>query len=266
MPSLAHFASKRCVVRKSLAIYACIPLLAGACENVTGNDDGTLAIRFATYSATRASANVPPSSSADELVLTGTNGTLRIEDIRLIVSELELERTEGSCASEPEDDEDCEEFESGPFLVDLPLGTGAVTLAADQIPAGTYTELEFEVEDLSDDDDPLEPAGLQNILSQITTTYPNFPRSASMVVKGTFTPVGGSARPFIVYFDAEIEVEKDLIPPVTVPEATAITVHVNPDAWFKKGSQVVDLSQLNGRLIEFELEIESGFEDVEIDD
>lgn len=253
-------------MRKSLAVYACLPLLAGACDNLTGNDDGTLAIRFATYSATRTPANVSFSSLADELVLTGTNGTLRIEDIRLIVSELELERTEGSCAGEREDDEDCEEFESGPFLVDLPLGTGAVTLAADQIPAGTYSELEFEVEDLDDDDDAPDSNRLQPILAQITTLYPNFPRSASMVVKGTFTPIGGSARPFIVYFDAEIEVEKDLIPPVTVPEASAITVHVNPDAWFRKGPQVVDLSQLNGRLVEFELEIESGFHDVEIDD
>ncbi len=255
-------------MKKSLAVYASIPLLVGACDNFTGNDDGRLAIRFATSAATRTSANVSFSSSTDALVLTGTNGTLRIEDIRLIVSELELARTEGSCASENEDDgEDCEEFESGPFLVDLPLGTGAVTVAADQIPAGTYTKLEFEVEDLIDDDEGArERPDLQTILAQIKTVYPDFPRSASMVVKGTFTPVGGTAQPFLVYFDAEIEVERDLMPPVTIPGATAITVNVYPDSWFRRGLQLVNLAQLNGRLVEFELEIENGFEEVEIDD
>jgi hypothetical protein len=66
--------------------------------------------------------------------------------IRLIVSEIELERAEGACVGE--DDDDCEEFEGGPFLVNLLDGTGDEVVNA-IIPAGSYTEFEFEVENLA---------------------------------------------------------------------------------------------------------------------
>lgn len=251
--------------------------LAAACDGeATGAGGGRVAIRFAGSIGARAAQAVAFShaGTADVLTLTGTNGTLRIEDVRLIVSELELEQPDGGCPGTAGDDghadDGCEEFESGPFLVDLPLGTGSVTLATDEVAPGTYDELEFEVEDLEaeEDDDAGERQAIQSLLSQLRSVYPDFPTGASMVAHGTFTPAGSTAaQPFTVYFDAEIEVEMDLEPPVTVPGASSLTVHVDPAAWFKPGAQVVNLAALDGRIIEFHSQLRDGMQEVdEIDD
>jgi hypothetical protein len=256
-----------------------LALALAACHgDATGSGGARVAIRFATATGARTAQAPSPSFSHagtnDVLTLTGTNGTLRIEDIRLIVSELELERSDGGCAAAAgvgdDHGEECEEFESGPFLVDLPLAGGAVTLATDQVAPGTYDELDFEVEDLEadEDDDSGERQAIQSLLAQLRTVYPAFPGGASMVAHGTFTPAGSTAaQPFTVYFDAEIEVEMDLDPPVTVPGASSLTVQVNPASWFKPGAQVVNLAALDGRIIEFHSQLRDGMEEVdEIDD
>ena len=252
-----------------------LALALAACDgSATGADGGRVAVRFATSSAARAAlapsgAPGPRFSHAgtsDVLEIAGTNGTLRIEDIRLIVSELELEAADGSCVGEDDGDDGCEEFESGPFLVDLPLAGGAVTLATDQIAPGTYDELEFEVEDLEadDDDDAGERQAIQSLLAALRGVYPGFPSRAEMVAHGTFTPAGSATpQPFTVYFDAEIEVEMELSPPVTVPGATALVVVVDPALWFTEGARVVNLAALDGRMIEFHSQLRDGIEEVD---
>jgi hypothetical protein len=253
--------------KKGLVLSALLAAAAG-CDNPAGDDEGRVAIRFAASTASRSAAVSPSfSGSAQALLLTGTNGTLRIEDIRMIVSEFELERAEGSCVEE-RDDDDCEEFEGGPFLLGLPLAGGSITLTRQEIPAGTYTELEFEVEDLDadEDDDGAERQAIQGLLATLRADYPGFPSGASMVVRGTFTPTGGSPQPFTVYFDAEIEVEKELVPPVEVPDTEALTVNVDPGLWFRSGGQVMNLAVLNGKVVEFEAKLGEGFGKVEIDD
>lgn len=246
-------------------------LAAAGCDgDGTGAGGGRVAIRFATTGGTQPTRDGAPrfshAGTGDVLVLTGTNGTLRIEDVRLIVSELELEQSDGSCVAEDDADDHCEEFESGPFLVDLPLAGGAVTLTTDQVAPGTYDELEFEVEDLEaeDDDDPAERQVIQSLLGQLRSVYPAFPAGASMVVHGTFTAAGSTtAQPFTVYFDAEIEVEMELQPPVTVPGAGTLTVHVDAAAWFKPGAQVVNLAALDGRTVEFHSQFRDGIDEVD---
>ena len=246
-------------------------LAAAGCDgDGTGAGGSRVAIRFATTGGAQATRALAPrfshAGTGDVLALTGTNGTLRIEDVRLIVSELELEQSDGSCVAEDDGDDHCEEFESGPFVVDLPLAGGAVTLTTDQVAPGTYHELEFEVEDLEpeDDDGPGERQAIQSLLGQLRSVYPGFPSGASMVAHGTFTPSGSTtAQPFTVYFDAEIEVEMDLEPPVTVPGAGSLTVHVNPAAWFRQGAQVVNLAALDGRTVEFHSQIRDGMEEVD---
>ena len=120
-----------------------LALLVAACSDSTGAGNGNVAIRFVTSAGARQAISAGPSynhaGTSDVLTLTGTNGTLQLQDVRLIVSKLELERADGSCASAGgEDDEgECEEFEGGPFLVDLPLSGGSVTVSTEQVAAGT---------------------------------------------------------------------------------------------------------------------------------
>lgn len=248
--------------RKAFAL-ALVPLAAAACDGSTGpNAREQVAIRFATAGgASLASGASFAHAGSDALVL--QDGTV-ITDVRLIVSEFELERAEGACL-DGQDDDDCEKFEALPSLLDLPLGGGAVTVATDLVPEGSYTALEFEVEDLDlddvedrDDEDADDAAKRQAIASIGTTLrglYPQFPEAASMVVHGR----SAAGTEFTVYFDAEIEVEVEFADPFTVPGATALTVNVDPAAWF----QGLSLPALNGRTVEFEFEaeFESGFED-----
>jgi hypothetical protein len=91
-----------------------------------------------------------------------------------------------------------------------------------------------------------------------------------MVVEGAFTPTGGDARRFRVFFDAEVEVEIDLEPPLIVgSDGTGSAPWwstCSPARWFERANGTVrDLSQFEGELIELEVEIEDGFVDVEFD-
>ena len=240
-----------------------------ACDAIGGpGDGGRVSVRFATRSAGQLSANLVSGGDArllSDLVVTGTNGTLVIEDIRFIVQELELESSDEirNCddddddeyddddnilvAGRDDDEEDDEcEFEGGPFIVDLNLD-GATTISTGDVPPGTYDRLEFEVEDLEvdDDDEDDEASKYSAVLAEMRAAYPNFPSRASLVVKGT-----QNGQPFIVYFRSDIEVSQAISPPLVVPGDDVITIDLDPALWFKNGGQVLNLLALNGRLID----------------
>lgn len=277
------------MVKKKLSGCAVALVLgAGVLAGCGGDGAGPTAqvsIRFAAGAApapaagrSSASFSVFGTGAPNELVITGSNGTLRITDIRVIVDEFELERTETvNCDVEPEP-AGCADFEQRFLFVDVPVvGEQPVTVAAQAIPAGTYEALEFEVEDLETDaDDPEDAADATlalALLNTIRTTggFSDWPAKASMVVVGSFTPTGGTARPFRVYFEAEIEVEIEFLPPLTVTEGVSesFSIQLSPQLWFLNADGTVrDLSlddfATTGRLVEFELEIDDGF-DLEID-
>ena len=120
-----------------------------ACGDATGSGNGRVAIRFGTEPSAGSRSVVDGSAAAlsvavaDEVVATGTNGTLKIEDVVFIVSEVTLKRAENAeCRHDVKREEhrdgdkskegekrreenvECKKFEGGPFLVDLPLGGG----------------------------------------------------------------------------------------------------------------------------------------------
>lgn len=257
---------------RGLAVLA--PMLAlAACEST--NPDANASVRFSSAAVAGAST-----ATASGLQITGTNGTLLITDIKLVVDELELERTGVSgCDDDIEPDPvGCEEFETTLFPVDVPLGTGSVSVANDRLPTGSYDELEFEVKDLfvddTDPDDVARAARIAEVLAQLRLTHADWPEGASMRIAGTFTPTGGAAVPFVVYLDAEVEVELAFASPLIIDETTTgVTIELRPDLWFKNlDGTVVDLSDFDyattAALLEFEVEMEGGLEtgfEIEID-
>lgn len=252
---------------------ASLAVLLVACGDATGSSTRRMALKFGTSTQGAARARAADVGAAlsvapvDELVLAGTNGTLTIEDLQLIVSEVELKRAMDDACRDDADDE-CEEFEGGPFLVDLLLAGGDVTIMQGEIPQGTFNAVEFEVEDfeMEADDDGAERLRAGELFARLQALYPNVPMKANMVVKGVFTPTSGAARPFIVYFDADVEIKIGFELPLSVAEGSGITVRIDPSKWFMSGSQVRDLSALNGQLVEFEIEMKNGFVKVEHDD
>lgn len=255
-------------MKRALLLLAALPVMWGCADSTGPTEPANVAVRFTANADASVSASLAPMNATGDhvastgaITLAGSNGTLVVEDIRLIVSKLELERSGIECEAE-EDDDNCEKFEGGPFLVNLLDGTAEEVVTA-IVPAGAYEEFEFKVEDLElddDEDDESDSAALEALLGQMRQSYPEFPGNASAVVHGTF-----DGQPFTVYLDAEVEVEREFAVPFRVPEDGAILVNLDPGSWFMAGGEVVDLVALDGETIEFEAEFESGVE-IEFDD
>jgi hypothetical protein len=192
-------------------------------------------------------------ASLNDTMVTGSD-TLILSSAQLVLTEVELQRSD----VEDCDDDECEEFEAGPVLVDLPLAPGLTKQFELDVPAGTYTEIEFDVH-LVDDDDPADIAFL--------TQYPEF-EGVSVRVSGTF-----NGQQFLFESDIEVEEELDLNPPLTVADGddgTNITVFVDIDSWFRDAvGDVIDPETANvggeneGLVSE---NIENSFEAFEDDD
>ncbi len=241
-------------------MYGVIGLAAAsltACGDSTGPSNGEVAVRFASV---RGGPVAAQADGAMDLTLQGTNGTLVLTDVWFIVSEFELEGDDDAC---PRDRDNCNEFEEGPVFLQLPMNGQETRGVRFRPPPGTYDELEFEIERL-DVDSGRERA----LLAEIRQRFPDWPRRASVLVVGTFTPANGQPRPFRTFIDAEIEIEMDLVPPVviTADDGAEFTVDVDPRLWFARSGRVVDLSAFDwaatGRLLQMEFELELGFKRV----
>ena len=266
--------------KHSLALGACaLPLLLAGCSDAAGPDSSSrVAVRFGqsassgvTPSIASLSAMGSSAGSNTPLVVSGSNGTLTITNVSFIVAEVELE-----CQGDDDLRPACADFKAPPAFVRLPLGAGVVDVASAGVPSGSYTELEFEIEDLEDDldDSATERAQYAALRSVIRAAYPDFPDKASMLVEGTFTPSGSTQSvAFRTYFDAEIEIEMGLTPPLVVSDAVAsraLSVDVQPGMWFRRvDGTVVDLSRLDyGRtrsVVGLEVEVKQGFRAVKFD-
>ena len=251
----------------------------GLLTDTESGGDTRLAVRFGTTPAGSSSSSqvstreVSTSRAEDELTLTGSNGTLVVTDIRFIVEKLKLEREEEACesAETEEQREGCEEFEAEPFWVDLPLQGGVVEAAQGVIPAGAYNELELEIKDLEEQDDEEEQA-LQALGDEIRGEFPDWPEEASMAVTGEYTPEGGEPQPFTTFMKAEVEIELEFDEPVDVAQLAeeALTVQVDPEAWFTEADgSVLNLASYDfeddEELLEFEVKMKEGFSSVEIE-
>lgn len=257
--------------------------LAG-CDDGTGVDGpGTVAFTLSAsgggtpMSASRlddTSRNSGPARVAGPpMVLTGTNGTLTLDEIRLIVAEVELEGDDDSCEAAGGSD-DCADFNAPPRLLDLPLDGQPIEAFVAQVPPGTYKELEFEIEDLEDDEvDAGFRAEIDALRADIVAEFPDWPREATGLVVGTFTDGNGAETSFRVFLEAEIEIERDLIPNLVVGDDTPVTdlkVDLRVDSWFERSDgsllplHLFDYDQ-TGEVLEFEFEMEDGFSQIEIE-
>lgn len=255
-------------------MFACLTLastLVLACGDATGPaDGGNVTVKFALTSAPSAALGVFAAAPTD-LPLDGDNGSLSIEEIWLVVDEFKLERVDGACEESAEaeeaDDDECEEFELGPFFVSVPLeGEGIGEVSAD-VEAGTYEALKFETKAPDSDAEVLEDIAGEG--------FDDWPAEASMVVVGTFTPTEGEAVSFTAYFDAEVKVERESPEddPMVVEEGgdLSVTVFIDPAIWFANDDGTVDDLSIydyveTGEVFEFEAKFEDGFTKIELDD
>ncbi len=268
---------------RSLVSTIFLAVLFVGCGDGTGPESGTqvtIAFTVGTSAAQTSGAQAAPSMVAahggDPVM--GVNGTLTLTEVWMIVAEFELDGADDSCELDGGDD-DCHDFEAPPQFLELPLEGGIVEVVAEsEVPAGTYEELEFEVEDLEDDEDEEFALEIAELQEAILLQFPNWPEKASMRVEGELRLEDaqgdlGDPIAFCVYVEAEIEIEIEFDEVLTIPtggEDPFITVDVRPDLWFAlPGGEVLDLSSFDCvdplELLEFEFELEADHHGIEIE-
>ena len=199
------------------AMLAGFGLFASACSDGTGPGNGSQAtLSFVTRAAPAAMATL--NTMQDETLLDGQN-TLVITSAEVVLREIELKRINANC-DEAVNDDDCEEFELGPILLDLPLDGQVEQAMAISIEPGTYRELEFEIHKVTDD---AEDAAFR-------AAHPDMV-GVSIRVRGAY-----NGDPFSYTTDLNVEQEFDFSQPLVVTENTTsinVTVLLNLDAWFR---------------------------------
>jgi hypothetical protein len=254
---------------------------ATACSDATGVTTGTpVSVSFRVAGLGPAAAGPMmvsgPARVGGPLVISGDNGSLTIDDIYIIINEVELDPSDGTCDLVEVSGEDCPDFEAPPRFLNLPLDGEPIAAVTAVIRPGSYKQLDFEIEDLEDDeDDPAEAAAIATVRAQILDQFPDWPRKASMMVVGSFAPSTGGSVDFRTFVDAEIEIEMDLVPNLVIAEdgtaSRELTVNVRPDIWFTRANNTVvplhlfDYVQTQQLLEDVEVEIEDGFIEIEHD-
>lgn len=217
---------------------AALSLLAacGGSESPVSSDAAgstSLSVSFAATGA--ASVN-----AAGNAVIVGTSSdTMVITKVQLVLEHVKLRRSgvaacpDSMAASttrgRSNDDRGCSRLDLGPSLLDLPLSGTSTSPLAVTVPAGTYREIEFELEDISTS------SRASQAEKDFLTAHPEF-RDVSVRVTGTYK---GTAFTFLSHAKAEVEFEFE--PSLVVQTGVNDNVRIDLDlaAWFKNAAGVV---------------------------
>ena len=242
----------------TLLIIASLSLWGAACDSSPLADTETASVAFS-IEANVPSAAAGKAKSAPPISLTGSNGTLTISDVRFLLDGLQLDVA---------DDDVAEDVEVGPLFVDVPLDAGIVELLETDVPLGSYTGIEVEIEGLDFDESSDDYAADSVLAALVRSEFPDWPDEASVVVVGAFAPAGGGdVRPFTIYVAADVEVELEFDPAFEIAEAHVeklVTLVTDPLAWLPALPDLVpDLSpydySVSGDVYPFVFDIDNGF-------
>jgi hypothetical protein len=211
-------------MKKALLVMSLAALIASCSESTTPTVFKNVQVSFATQPAAALMASVSgtaaPSAFLDDTLVSGTD-TLIVTSAEIVLREIELKRIDVTDCDSLVGEDGCEEFETGPVLVSLPLTAGAETEFELDIPPGMYSEIEFDIHKV--EDEPSDIAFLQQ--------HPEFDKLSIRVV-GSYNGIS-----FLYESDLGVEQELDLVPALVVEEgagSTNITVFVDIEAWFRR--------------------------------
>lgn len=211
----------------SIALSLLVALVACG-DGATGPDtseDGRTRVTLSAVSAQAVGGGGAAAVAA--LIEDGQGNTLLLTRVAVVIREIELERQFDECEDDSSND-NCEEFEVGPFLLELPLDGSVIGIGDIEVPPGLYDELEFEIHKPSDDT-PDDLAFLQ--------VHPEF-KGVSIWVEGVFN--GG--EPFIFLQDLNEDQEIDLNPPLEVTAESPplnLTLELDVSGWFRDASGIL---------------------------
>lgn len=211
--------------RASLLALSAAAILSAACS--TEPQGAQLTLTMASTMAVNSSATPGTETYTD-----GQN-TLTLTQVEVVWREVELKPVETADCDMIDEPAECHDFEVGPVLVDIPLGTVSRTFAI-AVDPGTYDELEFDFHKISGSD----PADAAFIAA-----HPDM-ADKSIRVLGTF-----NGQAFVFESDLMINQKFDLAPAMVIDENTLntnVTVRVGLSQWFRdQAGMLVDPNEGN---------------------
>ncbi len=209
--------------RRRAALFAAAALLLVGCTGTAPKASQPISLSITTRPASAPSLPAAATVSASIQIGNGAN-SLTINQAQVVLARIELSPS-GSCATAGEDD-DCDELQAGPALVDLPVD-GTTKLVLDgAVPPGSYTALHAKLDAVKSDED--EPG-----VSTFLAAHPDL-KGISVKVKGVFTDAKSQTHDFTFTSEADAEIEAAFQPAITVAANTSnITVSVDVASWFK---------------------------------
>jgi hypothetical protein len=232
-----------------LAAFAALAGLLAACSDGSApNARSQVTFNLSTSSATA------PALVQGDTIATATD-TLALDSVQLVLRDIKFKRVnEDLCDGESEgggdaaasgqvrpaslhddggenDGDDghadaCESFNAGPFLLDVPLGTGVEKAFSVAVDTGTFDQVRFKIHKPEEDGgDPKDVAFLTN--------HPEFDKVSIRVV-GSF-----NGTPFVFTTDLNAQQRLALVPPLVVADSTQnvdVTIKVDVSGWFSNGS------------------------------
>lgn len=249
---------------RPLAGIAALTILASCSSDLTGSNRHNVQLSVTTRSTVTAAAN----GIAADLVA-GADNELVLQKVQLVFGKMELDRRgNADCIGEVEDEndddnrgedshgdvnEECEEVELDPVLVDVPVDDALHPVINLSLPEGTFTELEAK----------LEPA--RDRFTTFNAANPNL-RGKSVRVEGTF-----KGSPFVFTSPGRAKLEMEFDPPLVIDATTKnATLAIDVRKWFlnSAGGVIDPTSATPGStsLLQIENNIRRSFHAFEDDD
>lgn len=214
---------KRILLVSSILVLLVVAAVIGGCSS-DGAAPSASATNFSlTFAAPKAAgANAAKAVAPD--TFTAGGDTLVLTSAQVVLREIELQ----ACAaydtsladSSSVDSLWVEEFETGPMLVDLPLGGAVSQVLSVDVTPGTYNEVEFKVHPVRGGD----PDAVAFLAA-----HPEF-TDVSIRAEGTF-----NGTPFTFITRMAAHQEQDLDPALVVGDGSGpvnVTLSVDHGAWF----------------------------------
>ena len=197
----------------------------GALTSPPADDPAGTPVTLSFTAPSGAAATGASKADASRTYTDGQNNAITIATVEVVLREITFKRADADAACRTDDDDDCEEVEEGPLLVNLPLGSERPAVVVEStLPVGLWEEVEFDVDALDDDDDAafLDETG--------------FPEDVSIRVTGTWTPADGSAQAFTYLSDLSEDKDIEFEPPieVTADAPKNVTFAIDVDRWFRQ--------------------------------
>lgn len=204
-----------------------------ACGDSTAPDGGASSVSL---SFAAQGASLPTNTAGNAILVGASNDTLVISSVQLVLNEVELKRagvtscpdsmpprTRGDRSS---DDRGCSRLDLGPMLLNVPLTEAGTSSLSVSIPAGSYREIEFELDDVDTDEDATAAE------RAFAAANPEFV-DRTVRITGTYR-----GTPFTFTSSVEAEVEFEFAPPLTVEAGVNdnITVSLDLARWFRSST------------------------------